>query len=261
MNLDHIRDLFDIQQRRDIHYPDSIREANEHVVRHISRFDNHSTVIYTTGLTSNNADMVIENEIFYFEKIGHSFEWKLYEHDSPADLRDRLEARGFEIEEAEALLVLDLESAPEVLFQPVTHTIRRITEPDRLRDLLSVLETVWEENLEGIATMLAEDLEIAPDWISIYLAYVDKTPVSAAWVRFFEHNDFASLWGGATLVEHRGKGLYTALLAVRAQEARKRGVRYLTVDASSMSRPILEKHGFQLISWTYPCQWHLKGLA
>jgi len=37
---------------------------------------------------------------------------------------------------------------------------------------------------------------------------------------------------------YRKRGLYTALLAVRAQEGRARQVKYLTVDASPMSRPI-----------------------
>lgn len=32
-------------------------------------------------------------------------------------------------------------------------------------------------------------------------------------------------------------------------------VKGLTVDASPMSRPILEKFGFHLIAYSYPCQW------
>ncbi|MCA9986957.1 MAG: GNAT family N-acetyltransferase, partial [Anaerolineales bacterium] len=68
-------------------------------------------------------------------------------------------------------------------------------------------------------------------------------------------SQFASLWGGSTIERYRRQGLYTALLAARAQEARGRGVRYLTVDASPMSRPILEKLGFQFIAYSFPCKW------
>jgi hypothetical protein len=47
------------------------------------------------------------------------------------------------------------------------------------------------------------------------------------------------------------------LLAVRAQEARARRVRFLSVEASPMSRPILEKFGFQMLAYTYPCKWEV----
>jgi predicted acetyltransferase len=60
------------------------------------------------------------------------------------------------------------------------------------------------------------------------------------------------------LPEYRGKGLYTALVAVRLQEALRRGARYLTVDASPMSAPILRRLGFQQITTTHPCKWQVK---
>ncbi|MCC6192435.1 MAG: hypothetical protein IT318_25685 [Anaerolineales bacterium] len=53
-----------------------------------------------------------------------------------------------------------------------------------------------------------------------------------------------------------GRGRYTALLAARAQEARRRGVRYLTIDASPMSRPIVARHGFTYLTNTIQFGWH-----
>jgi hypothetical protein len=46
---------------------------------------------------------------------------------------------------------------------------------------------------------------------------------------------------------------------VRLQEAKARGVKYLTVDASPMSRPILEKFGFEFIANTHACKWKVKS--
>jgi predicted acetyltransferase len=91
--------------------------------------------------------------------------------------------------------------------------------------------------------------------MSVYVAYIDAQPASAAWSFFPKHSQFASLWGGSTVSAFRKQGLYTALLAVRAQEARDRQVKFLTVDASPMSRPILEKFGFERIAYSYPCKW------
>jgi len=62
---------------------------------------------------------------------------------------------------------------------------------------------------------------------------------------FHECSNFASLWGGATLPQFRNQGHYSLLLSAHAHEARARGFSLLTVDASPMSRPILEKQGFQ----------------
>jgi predicted acetyltransferase len=91
--------------------------------------------------------------------------------------------------------------------------------------------------------------------MSVYVAYVDEQPASAAWIYFPKHSQFASLWGGSTIRSFRKRGLFTALLAVRAREAKARQARYLTVDASPMSRPILEKFGFERIAYSYPCKW------
>jgi GNAT superfamily N-acetyltransferase len=63
---------------------------------------------------------------------------------------------------------------------------------------------------------------------------------------------FAGLWGGGTVEAHRGRGIYRALVAQRARAAVDRGYRYLQVDASSQSRPILERLGFHPLSTTTP---------
>jgi len=43
----------------------------------------------------------------------------------------------------------------------------------------------------------------------------------------------------------------TALLDLRVQEAIRRGYRYLTINASEMSRPIVSKYGFELLANEY----------
>lgn len=86
-------------------------------------------------------------------------------------------------------------------------------------------------------------------WLSLYAAYSDEgLPVSAARIQFSKEGTFASLWGGATISPYRNQGFYTALLAVRVQEARRRGFRFLTIDASPMSGPIVEKLGFRVLT-------------
>ncbi len=158
-------------------------------------------------------------------------------------------------DETEAVLVLDLQAIPPALTQPVTHDVRRITDPAGLEDVRAITRAVWGEDDDDdwIVEALAATLRDAPEELSVYVAYVDGVPASYGRVDFHEGSDFAGLWGGSTLPEYRQRGLYTALVAVRAQEAIQRGKRYLTIDASPMSRAVLEKFGFKLLAYSYPC--------
>jgi hypothetical protein len=257
MNKSQLIALYDRDQRKDVQYPDARREVTPTVVRHISLSGTGGGAVIYSQLDAANADAVIREQVNYFENIGQEFEWKLYDYDQPPDLKERLASRGFVIEEAEAIMVLHLENAPEVLWQPVRHDIRRITDPEKLSDVMAIEEQVWGEDFSWLSQYLAETLSKYPEQMSVYVAYIDGQPASAAWTYFPKHSQFASLWGGSTVSGFRKQGLYTALLAVRAQEAKSRQVQYLTVDASDMSRPILEKFGFEMIAYSYPCKWKL----
>jgi len=250
--------LHDRQQRVELEERNFRREATGEVVRHVNLLGSEGMVLHTR-LDAENADQVIEAQIAFFQALGQDFEWKLYGHDTPADLKDRLLARGFQPEEPESLLVLDLQAAPERLLAPVTHDIRRVVEAGQLAELGRIQERVWDGPDPDYLEALRDDLEHAPDSQSIYLAYAGDVPVSYGRITFHEGSLFAGLWGGSTLAEYRGKGFYTALLAVRLQEAKRRGVRFLTIDASPMSRPIVEKQGFRFLTWTQPFKWHHGG--
>lgn len=250
--------LYDQDQRRDVEYPDMRREVMPLVVRHVDLTDHRQGFIVHSRLSAANADEAIREQVKYFESIGQDFEWKFYDYDQPADLLDRLRSHGLEVEESEAIMVLDLDAAPDVLWQPIVHEIEHITSPEDLPDVLAVEEEVWDDDFTWLGDYLGRALTNFPEQMSVYLARVDGKPVSSAWIYFPKHSRFASLWGGSTLRDYRGRGLYTALLAVRAQEARNRQVGFLTVDASDMSRPILEKFGFEVIAHSRPCKWTMK---
>ena len=258
MDKSQVIALYDQDQRRDVVYPDQRREVMPHVVRHIATSDTKEGMIVYSQLTEANADEAIREEVRFFESIGQNFEWKLYDYDQPHDLKERLASVGFAVGEAEAIMVLDLAAAPDSLWQPVPPTVRRITDPAKLVDVQAIEEEVWNENSSWVVEYLGDTLRRLPEWMSVYAVYVDGQPASAAWVYFSPQSQFASLWGGSTVSRYRKQGHYTALLAVRAQEARARHVRYLTVDASPMSRPILEKFGFERIATAYPCNWECR---
>jgi predicted GNAT family acetyltransferase len=151
-------------------------------------------------------------------------------------------------------MVLDLQEAPSALLKPVRHDVRRITDPDDLGDFAEVMTQTRQDAPANHIEHPAYALTNNPESLSIYVAYQGNVPVSAARISWHANSRFAGLWGGSTVKAYRQRGFYTALLAARLQEALRRNTCYLTIDASPMSRPILEKFGFQVLTYTYPCK-------
>lgn len=257
MNVREILALYDKDQRIDVRYPGTQRIVTRYVIRHVALTGYESMVLYSE-VDEATAEAAVQEELAFFSGIGHSFEWKVYDHDRPVDLVPRLERHGFQVGSPEAIMALDMLDAPAELLAPVRFDIRRIDDPGDLGQVIAVEEYVWNEDFAGLAERLAHDLSHHPDLVSVFVAYVDGLAASAAWIYHDPGSAFASLWGGATMPVFRRLGLYTGLLATRVQEAKKRGARYLTVDAGPMSQPILERFGFHRLTYAHPCVWSVK---
>lgn len=255
MDPKQILALYD-QDRRGVDLFGMHREETPHLVRHISP-DGEGMIIYS-NLDAANVEEVIQEQIAHFESRGCDFSWVVFQHDTPANLKDRLLAHGFLAEEPDAVLILAIEDGSPVLLEPVRHDVRRIDDPEDIDDVLTIRQQVWQGDYSSMARSLTRRLVDAPESLGVYVAYMDGRPVSTAQISFFQNGHFAGLVQAATLPDYRGRGLYTALVAVRVQEARQRGIRFLDADASPMSRPILEKLGFQRITESYVCEWHAK---
>ena len=98
-------------------------------------------------------------------------------------------------------------------------------------------------------------LREAPDRTSMVLAMPGMSRCAPPGWSSPAGTEFAGLWGGGTLPAWRGRGIYRALVGYRAGLAARRGYRYLTVDASADSEPILRRLGFRCLARTTPWQW------
>lgn len=254
MDVDQILALFD-QERRDLPFPGSRREITAWLARDVALDRDRSWITYSHHDRAT-IDTAIEAQIDYFRSLGHSFEWKVFDHDQPPNLRERLLAHGFEAEQPEAFMVLEIQDAPAALLAPVTHDVRRVISPDDLDDYRAVSEQAWNRQGAGHIEFIADLLRDNPDEVGIYVAYVDGTPAGCARVSFQKGSQFAGLWAGATVPAFRKQGLYQALVAMRVQEAMRQGYHFMTIDALPTSRPIVERHGFRFLTYTHPLVWH-----
>lgn len=209
-------------------------------------------------LDGSDADEVIAEQVDFYRSLGRPFEWKWFGYDTPGDLRNRLETAGLEPEPDESLVVGEVADVVDATVDTLVAegvTLRHVRMDDLDADLAGIVtlnKTVWGEDLTWLVAELRDDLTTSPDDLRIHVAEVAGEIVCAAWVRFHPGTDFASLWGGSTLPEWRGKGIYRSLVGRRAIQARDRGFRYLQVDASPDSRPILERLGMHVLTDTTP---------
>jgi GNAT superfamily N-acetyltransferase len=207
------------------------------------------------GLEGDELDELIARQVGWFGARGQRFEWKLHGHDRPPDLPERLRAAGFVPEELETVVIAPVAEVASPPLLPDGVSLREVTERRDFERIVGLEEAVWGGDHGFLADMLASEHAADPEAISIVVAESGGDVVCAAWIRFEGETDFATLWGGATLPAWRRQGVYRATVAHRATLAAQRGYRFLEVDASDDSRPILERLGFVPVTTTTPYVW------
>jgi GNAT superfamily N-acetyltransferase len=207
------------------------------------------------GLDGAELDELIARQVRAFAERGERFEWKLHGHDRPADLPKRLRAAGLEPEELETVLIAPVAEVAGPASLPEEVSLREVTERRDLERIAAMEEEVWQLEHSRLPEMIEGERAADPDAIAVVVAEADGAVVCAAWIRFAGGTEFATLWGGATLPEWRRRGIYRATVAYRANLAAEQGFRYLEVDASADSRPILERLGFVAVTTTTPFVW------
>jgi GNAT superfamily N-acetyltransferase len=247
------RDIFEQyrSEKRGAFYPGVEVERLPHLLRHVARPPSTEGMVIFAELIFEHAGKQIEEQVAFFQQQGQAFEWKVYDFDAPPELKQLLEHRGFMQREAEAFLVIDVGDWKVPSRELSGIRIEKVTELPQLQDFVAAETAIWSEDVSWHVQKYASDLAANPEALSIYCAYDGDTPVGTGRVSF-PPGSFADLNGGGVVSTMRGRGIFTALLTHRIEEAKARGFRWVAVDAGPMSLPILLKKGFQHVCWTYP---------
>ncbi|MDX3658633.1 GNAT family N-acetyltransferase [Streptomyces sp. ID05-26A] len=205
------------------------------------------------GVTGAELDALIARQRDFFTARNQSVEWKTWSHDTPADLPERLVAAGFESEGRETVLIgLAEEMATQVELDGIV--VREASGVADVHRLALTASTVFGRGHDWLVDRLL-DKKDDPNVVAV-VAEAGSTIVSASRIEIVPGTEFAGLWGGGTLAEWRGRGVYRALVAYRARLALERGIKYLQVDATEDSRPILERLGFVAVTTTTGYAWN-----
>jgi N-acetylglutamate synthase-like GNAT family acetyltransferase len=184
-------------------------------------------------------------------------EWKTRGHDVAPGLSELLREHGFEPQPTESVMLGEARAMAGDVDLPPGVSVRRVTDEADVRRMAAMQAVVFADGRanEGHIAELLRRVGSGADGLELWVAEVDGRVVSAGRLEPVPGTEVAGIWGGATLPEWRGRGIYRALTAERARSALQRGFRYLHSDSTEFSRPILERSGFVKITTTTPYEW------
>jgi GNAT superfamily N-acetyltransferase len=212
------------------------------------------------GVRGAELDRLIARQRDYFAARGEAVGWQVRAHDEPADLTERLLAAGFVREKSDTVLVglaAELATAPVAPSPAPGVALRWVTADADMRRIAAMESAVWGQDWSWLGENLIGRIAAAPDHIAVLAAEAGGEVVSAAWLVIIQPgpDGVARLLGGSTRPQWRGRGIYRALVAARAQWAVARGIKYLQVEASDHSAPILRRLGFHAVTTTTEYVW------
>jgi len=184
------------------------------------------------------AEAVADVDAFMREAGNARASWWLTERSTPGDLEERLLAAGCRRDESDylhAALVLTREPpAVDGIEARRIETFAEFVESRRLQRGVFGSESVADFEAEW---------EQLPD--PVYAAWIDGRMAAAGRATFTRAGVY--LTGGSTAPWARGRGAYRAIVRARWDAAVAAGTPALAVGAGPMSRPILERLGFEQV--------------
>lgn len=202
--------------------------------------------VMRTRLVANNVDAAIDSVIDYFGSLGVPFTWTVEPSNTPADLDERLVARGFVLEgDGEPGMASDLETLPESVNAPQGLRIEKVSGDELLGDYTGVLTAGFGLPLEAsrqFAEIFAEATAPPDSQMWAYLGRLDGKAVATSGLMLA--GGIAGIVNVATLPEARGKGIGAAVTHAGLAEAHKLGYRIAILQSSAMGYNVYKRLGF-----------------
>jgi len=211
--------------------------------------DPHRNLVQRIRVASGEVEALVAEVRALFRARGRTaITWETGPSTEPADLYDRLLGLGLVPDDEPEVAGMILAQPPAAAAPSVT--VRRVETLADFGAHATILRRCFAPGQPD-----PTEAEIAADFerrrgrephLIRYLAYADGEAIAAADAVLVD--GALVLCGGATLPAGRGKGAYRALVEARWNAAVERGTPVLVVQAGAMSKPILERLGFEEVA-------------
>lgn len=201
--------------------------------------------VYRTLLPASEADEYVDETLAYFTSKRIPWWWWTWPSAEPADLRDRLTARGMALLASFPVMSVDLRAIREDWSWPEGLTIARVANADMLEKWTQPA-AVALGLAEGVSRFIAVFSalgfeEDAP--VQSYIGYVEGIPVATS--QMFLGAGVAGIYSVGTIPEYRGRGIGKALTIAPLRDARTMGYRWGILESSKMGLPVYLRIGFR----------------
>jgi GNAT superfamily N-acetyltransferase len=180
------------------------------------------------------------------ERAVQEVKWWIGPDARPPDLVQRLNAAGVVPSDDPRVAAMALLDEPQFPDAPVV--VQRVGTIEELGEAEEVgLEAFQssEEERRAFRENIEDSWALQGRWVQSFAAHLDGRMVGSARSAYLE--GAVLLIGGGVLPDARGRGAYRALVRARWDDAVERDSPALIVHAGSMSRPILERLGFETV--------------
>ena len=250
---------YDANLRTDAETPSALKVTRHGPLRWVTFMKGRGFVTYQ-DLGNADAETIrrlVAETVAYFraEPEITRVEWKSRGHDHAPGLHQALLENGFTQDEPESIMVGEAKALSADVPLPDGISLRQVTDEANVRAMSAMQDQVFGEPVsDEMADALLHRLSLG-DGMQLWVAEADGKIVSAGRLEPVPGTTFAGIWGGATREEWRGRGIYRALTARRAQAALDMGKTLIHSDSTEFSRPILERSGLLKVSTTTPYRW------
>ena len=258
-DIAHLLEAYDDELRTDAETPSATSVTMLGPVRLVTFAGGRGFVTYRDlgGADAAEIRRLVREALAYYEDDPEieRVEWKTRGHDHAPGLHDALVNHGFVPDEPESVMVGEARSLVADVALPDEVVLRRVTEEHDVRAMCAMQDRVFGDPMsDDTANAILRRLSL-DDGMELWVAEADGQIVSAGRLEPVRGSRFAGVWGGATLPEWRGRGIYRALTSVRAKSALALGKSLIHSDSTEFSRPILERSGLVKVTTTTPYLW------
>lgn len=214
---------------------------------HSGLADRHLNPVLSTHLDAGNADEVIDATLAGLRERGAPFIWWVMPSAAPADLAERLAARGL-VDDGDwpgyAVAADALADAP-----PVDGLeIRRVGSWQDLDTYLGVFAPILSPSpaFTDLFSRAARRIGLAEDAPEEhFLGVLHGEPVATA--SLVTAGGAAGVYNVTTVEVARGRGIGAAMTVAAVRHGAERGFTLATLQASALGRPVYERLGFTFV--------------